>query len=156
MLTIFARWLGIGCLLLLTLGACQPVSAPLEFAPDGPVVRAALTYQLQETQRRLSEQLETLAPQVELSNIRVETLEPILIQKLAAYHLRGRYDLSLTLPRQHQAQKNNRFEIYLQRQEEGKSWRLLQREVLADQTTQWYSELIETPPPSPPEAPSSR
>ncbi|MEB3175723.1 MAG: hypothetical protein VKN60_11155 [Cyanobacteriota bacterium] len=153
MLTVFVRWLGIGCLLLLTLGACQPVSAPLEFAPDGPVVRAALTYQLQETQRRLSEQLEIPAPEVELSDIRVETLEPILIQKLAAYHLRGRYDVSLTLPGQHKKQKNNRFEIYLQRQEEGKSWRLLQREVLADQTTQWYSELIETP--LPPEAPSS-
>lgn len=153
MLTVFVRWLGIGCLLLLTLGACQPVSAPLEFAPDGPVVRAALTYQLQETQRRLSEQLEIPAPEVKLSDIRVETLEPILIQKLAAYHLRGRYDVSLTLPRQHQERKNNRFEIYLQRQEEGKSWRLLQREVLADQTTQWYSELIETP--LPPEAPSA-
>ncbi|MFN5516102.1 MAG: hypothetical protein ACK5CA_15525 [Cyanobacteriota bacterium] len=153
MLRLFFRWLALGCLLLFTLGACQSAPAPLEFAPDGPVVRAALTYQLQQTQQRLGEKLEAPPPQVTLSNIRVETLEPTTIQNLAAYHLRGRYDATLTFPGQRRRTPNTAFEIYLQRQEEGKSWRLLQREVLPDQTTQWYSELIETP--LPPEAPSS-
>jgi hypothetical protein len=54
--------------------------------------------------------------------------------------------VTLTLPRQTVTQKKNAFEIYLQRQSEGKTWRLLQREVKDGQAgeAQWSSYLIES------------
>jgi hypothetical protein len=66
-----------------------------------------------------------------------------VISELPAYHLTGFYNVTLTLPRQTVTQKRNAFEIYLQRQSEGKSWRLLQRQVNAEEKTQWSSYLIE-------------
>ncbi len=129
----------------LSLTACQTTSAapPLEFAPDGEIVKTAIAYQLQLSQTRLSQQLQATPPGLAIDGIKVNQIEPIEVGGLAAYHLRGRYDVTLTLPRQTVTQKHNPFDLYLQRQSEGKSWRLLQRQVKADQTEQWTSDLIE-------------
>jgi len=124
------------------LTACQPKTAPLEFAPDGEIVQKAIALALNQTQARLSEQLKTVAPQLELDNVNVKKLEPIVVNELPAYHLTGFYDVKLSLPRQTVTQKKNPFEIYLQRQSEGKSWRLLKREAKPDQASQWSSYLI--------------
>ncbi|WP_353673407.1 hypothetical protein [Synechocystis sp. LKSZ1] len=126
--------------------ACQsaPATVPLEFAPEGDIVQRALTYQLTQSQTRLSDQLQTSPPALAISNIQVKQIEPIVVADLPAYHLTGQYNVTLTLPRQTVTQKQNPFEIYLQRQSEGKSWRLLQREVSNDQGLQWKSYLIET------------
>jgi hypothetical protein len=137
------------CLLLVLvvfLAACQATEAPLEFAPDGKIVERAIALQLGRTQARLSEQLKATLPKLEIKQIQVKTLEPIVISELPAYHLQGTYNVTLTLPRQTVTQKKNEFEIYLQRQSEGKTWRLLQREVKDGQAgeTQWSSYLIES------------
>jgi hypothetical protein len=129
------------CCLWLT--ACQATTAPLEFAPDGEIVQKAIAWQLQQTQERLSQQLKTSPPQLAIDKIQVKLLEPIVVSELPAYHLRGFYNVTLRLPRQMVTQKRNPFEIYLQRQSEGKSWRLLQREVNSDEQIQWSSYLIE-------------
>jgi len=125
------------------LTACQATTAPLEFAPDGDIVQKAIAWQLEQTQERLSQQLKTTPPQLAIDKIQVKLLEPIVISELPAYHLTGFYNVTLTLPRQTVTQKRNAFEIYLQRQSEGKSWRLLQRQVNAEEKTQWSSYLIE-------------
>jgi hypothetical protein len=125
------------------LTACQATTAPLEFAPDGDIVQKAIAWQLEQTQERLSQQLKTSPPQLAIDKIQVKLLEPIVISELPAYHLTGFYNVTLTLPRQTVTQKRNAFEIYLQRQSEGKSWRLLQRQVNAEEKTQWSSYLIE-------------
>ena len=132
-------------LLVLFITACQVKTAPLEFAPDGEIVQKAIALQLQRTQIRLSEQLKATLPELDVKQIQVKTIEPIAISELPAYHLQGTYDVTLTLPRQTVTQKKNAFEIYLQRQNEGKTWRLLQREVKDGQNgkTQWSSYLIE-------------
>jgi len=143
-------WCGLA-LMLGGLTACQPSPAPLEFAPPGAVVEAAIAYQLQQSQNQLSQNLQTVPPQVAIDQVNVNTIEPIVINNLAAYHLRGKYDITLTLPRQTLHQKQNTFEIYLQRQQEGESWRLLQRQVQADASLQWFSDLIEVGTPLAPE-----
>ncbi|MEB3310920.1 MAG: hypothetical protein VKJ02_11865 [Snowella sp.] len=132
-------------LLVVVLTACQAKTAPLEFAPDGDIVQKAIALQLEHTQTRLSQQLKATLPKIDLKQIQVNTLEPIVISELPAYHLQGTYHVTLTLPRQTVTQKKNPFEIYLQRQAEGKTWRLLEREVKNGQNgeTQWASYLIE-------------
>lgn len=129
-------------ILILLLTACSTPTPPTEFAPDGDIVQKALLLQLNQTQQRLSQQLNTVNPDLEISQILVKTLEPVYISDLPAYHLQGTYTLKLTLPRQAVTQKNNRFEIYLQRQVEGKTWRLLKRDVTPTES-QWSSYLVQ-------------
>ena len=134
--------LSLALLCSLGLTACQTPTAPLEFAPDGEIVQKALILALNQTQTRLSQQLKTAPPVLVIDHVNVKELEPIVINDLPAYHLTGRYDVTLTLPRQTVTQKQNAFELYLQRQSEGKSWRLLQREANPQAASQWKSYLI--------------
>ncbi len=132
------------CFCCLTLIACQAEKPPIEFAPAGAVVQEAIVFQLERTQTALSQQLNAPTPGFEVSNINVENIEAIAVNNLPAYHLRGVYNLKLILPRQTVTQKRNPFDIYLQRQSEGKSWRLLRRDI--DPRTdreQWSSYLVD-------------
>lgn len=129
---------------LLELTACRPATPPTEFTPDGEIVQKAIILQLSKTEERLSQQLNLPVPTLEISNIRVKTNEPAFINDLAAYRLTGTYRLKLTLSRQEVTQRQNPFDIYLQRQAEGKTWRLLIREVKDRMAMpQWSSYLIE-------------
>jgi hydroxypyruvate isomerase len=132
----------IAAILLILLTACSTPTPPLEFAPDGDIIQKAIALQLSQTQQRLSQQLNASRPKLEINQINVKKIEPIVVANLAAYHLSGTYNLTLRLPRQKVKQSNNYFDIYLQRQIEGKTWRLLKREVDSSQKTQWSSYLI--------------
>jgi hypothetical protein len=132
----------IAAILLILLTACSTPTPPLEFAPDGDIIQKAIALQLSQTQQRLSQQLNASRPKLEINQINVKKIEPIVVANLAAYHLSGTYYLTLRLPRQKVKQSNNYFDIYLQRQIEGKTWRLLKREVDSSQKTQWSSYLI--------------
>lgn len=129
-------------ILILLLSACSAATPPTEFAPDGEVVENAILLQLTQTEKRLSQQLNASYPELEIAQIQVKKLEPVYIAGLAAYHIQGTYTLKIALPRQQVTQKDNRFDIYLQRQIEGKTWRLLRREAIAGQEPAWKSYLI--------------
>ncbi len=131
-------------ILMSTLVACSSPAPPTEFAPDGEIVAKAIALQLNQTQQRLSQQLKATVPDVEISQIQVKLLEPVLVEELPTYHLQGTYYLKLILPRQQVNQPKNPFDIYLQRQAEGKTWRLLRRDALpGSQQVQWRSYLVE-------------
>lgn len=128
---------------ILFLNACSNPTPPTEFAPEGEVVQKAILLQLNQTEQRLTQQLNATHPILDISQIKVKTLEPIYVAELPAYRLQGTYNLKLTLTRQQVTQKNNHFDIYLQRQAEAKTWRLLRREVTPASTEpQWSSYLI--------------
>lgn len=130
-------------ILAIVLSACQAIAPPREFAPDGDLIKKAIALQLSQTERRLSEQLDASSPTVEINRIFVEKLDPLFIAKLPSYHLQGTYNLRLKLPRQEASQNNNHFDIYLQRQSEGKTWRLLRRETSSsERESRWTSYLI--------------
>lgn len=132
------------CLCCLSLIACQQEKPPIEFAPAGEVVRQAIIFQLDRTQTSLSQQLNATAPSFEVSQINVKDIEAIAVNNLPAYHLQGVYNLKLILPRQTVTQKRNPFDLYLQRQREGKSWRLLRREIdPRTEKEQWSSYLVD-------------
>ncbi|MDJ0660859.1 MAG: hypothetical protein QNJ42_15435 [Crocosphaera sp.] len=133
--------LGVFCCWVLT--ACQTTTVPLEFAPDGNIVQQAITLQLNQRLTPLSQQLKTEKPQLDISNINVQKIDPVTIANLPSYHLIGTYNLKLILPRQKVKQSDNKFDVYLQRQAEGKTWRLLSKDnKISNQESTWKSYLI--------------
>ncbi|MBR8828475.1 MAG: hypothetical protein DSM107014_11350 [Gomphosphaeria aponina SAG 52.96 = DSM 107014] len=129
--------------IIIWLTACSTQAPPTELAPEPEIVKKAIALQLNLTQTQLTQKLNAATPALEIGQINVKQLEPIFIAKLPAYHLQGTYDLTIKLPRQQAKQKNNPFEIYLQRQIEGKTWRLLKRETSkTEEKTQWNTYLI--------------
>ncbi len=123
--------------------ACQNSTVPLEFAPDGQIVQQAIALQLSQRLNPLSEQLNTAKPQLNISNINVKKIDPVTITNLPSYHLTGTYNLRLILPRQEIKQTKNKFDVYLQRQAEGKTWRLLSKDnKTSNQDSVWKSYLI--------------
>jgi hydroxypyruvate isomerase len=113
--------------MMLMVTGCGIVTPPLELAPSGEIVEKAIALQLQAAHHRLSSNLQTTAPELKISQIKVHKIEPLLLANLPTYHLQGTYQLNLKLNRQKIEQTNNQFDIYLQRQKEGKTWRLITR-----------------------------
>ena len=123
--------------------ACQGSPPPLEFAPDGAVVKQAILLQLSQTQAKLSQNLNANQPEFTVSKIAVEDIDAITVNRLPTYRLKGTYSLKLKLPRQTVKQPRNPFDVYLQRQSEGESWRLLRRDIdPASQEAHWTTYLI--------------
>ncbi len=124
--------------------SCSLASPPIELAPQGEIVKKAISLQLKLTESDISNQLKTTNPQLEIKNINVKKIEPVFIAKLAAYHLQGSYNLKIGLPRQKVQQKDNQFDLYIQRQSQGKTWRLLKTETRNDKnkSIEWSSYLI--------------
>jgi len=128
------RWLmAIALFVLLT--ACSG-----EVEPSNKLVQQAIALQLEQTQQQLSQQLGVHLQGIEIQHVTVTQRELVEIQSLPVSHVRGTYDLTLKLPRK-VTQKNNSFDVYLQRQQEGKTWRLLIPQAEKDKLT-WLSYLI--------------
>ncbi len=129
-------------IIILLLNGCALRTPPTELAPNGEIVKSAIALQLTQTEQTLAQQLNLAAPEINISNIRVQKLKPLFIAQLATYHLQGKYNLKLKLSHRQIAQKNNFFDIYLQRQAEGKTWRLLKKESKGERG-EWSSYLVD-------------
>lgn len=133
-------WKILAVIAILFLTACGAPTPPTELAPPGDIVQKAIILQLKQTEQNLSQKLNASTPELEISRIDVKKLEPVYIAKLPAYHLEGSYNLKLKLLRQQVNQTKNEFDIYLQRQIEGKTWRWLKKEPPQDNgKSRWTS-----------------
>jgi hypothetical protein len=131
-------------ILIFLLASCSTPKPPLEFAPEGEIIQKAIAMQITQTQQGIGQQLKASSPDAEVSQIVVKKIEPVVVGTLPTYHLKGTYNLTLALPRQKVTQKNNRFDLYLQRQIEGKTWRLLKRKFdVNTQENSWASYIIQ-------------
>lgn len=133
------RWL-LSIVMLLWLTACSGPTPSLGFAPEGTIITRAITVALEQTQASLAQQLTTSLPDTEISNIKVTAIEPLYIGKLPTYHLKGTYVLKLNLADNKTEKQTNEFDIYLQRQIEGKTWRLLRKQPDREE---WFSYSLE-------------
>ena len=139
------RWLqGLFCLILIALLAgCSGGKPPLSLAPTGEWVKKAIALQVRQSQENLSANLKAANPDVKISGISIKAIEPLYMAHLATYHITGSYNLELDLPNQKVTQKGNVFDIFLQRQKEGKTWRWLKREALnSGEDPLWTSYLV--------------
>jgi hypothetical protein len=80
----------------------------------------------------------------EIKRLSITQEQPLTIDNLPAFHVRGTYDLIVKLPKRRLTQPQQAFDVYLQIQQEGKTWRLLLPEK-GSQNTQsiWRSYLIQ-------------
>jgi hypothetical protein len=128
-------------ILLLLLSACGNTG----MEPSNQLVQKALALQLSQVQQQLSQQLQSAAPRsIEINRLAIAKQQPLVIDDLPAYHLQGSYDLTVKFPSRRVTQKHNPFEIYLQRQKEGKTWRLaLPQSSGKDSKPVWRTYLIQ-------------
>jgi hypothetical protein len=110
--------------------------------PNTQIVRKAIALQVAQTQQKLSQQLRSDlgSAKVEVDRVRITNQKPLTIQNLTAYRIEGTYDVALKLPKRKVTQKNNPFEVYLQRQPESKNWRIAQRQK---EGAGWVTQLVE-------------
>ncbi len=120
------------------LTACGPGRA----APSNQIVRQAIALQATQTQQELSQQLRLKAPHLKVDRVQVSSQEPLTIQNLPTYRVQGNYDYTLKLSKRTVTQKDNPFEVYLQRQSEGKTWRLAQQQR-EENGSSWVTQLVE-------------
>ncbi|MGB2927196.1 MAG: hypothetical protein WBB82_17990 [Limnothrix sp.] len=113
--------------LLIALVGCTSTSAPIEFAPEGDIIQQTILTKLNAHHRNLSKTIAASPPQLQLKNISVEKIDSFFLNRLPIYHLQGFYDLNLAFANQQQERRHNAFDIYLQRQKEGKTWRSLEK-----------------------------
>lgn len=127
-------------ILLVLLSACGTSGIIL----NNQLVQKGLALQLQQTQQHLSQKLGLNVKEFEIKRLKITQQEPLEIQNLPAYHFKGTYDLTLQLPKRQVTQQQNPFDLYLQRQKEGKTWRLaLPKFTGNDPQPTWFTYLIQ-------------
>jgi hypothetical protein len=105
----------------LLLTACGTVGVKL----PQDLVEQAIALQLSQTQQELSQQLRLdLQPEIQIRRVKISEKKPLQIQELQAYQVKGTCDYTIQLPKRAITQRQAPFEVYLQRQKEGKTWRL--------------------------------
>jgi hypothetical protein len=107
--------------LLIFLTACGNGVLP----PNGNLVKKAIAIQLEQTQQQLSEQLDLDFQGFEIERLAIAKKIPLMMEHLPAYHIQGVYDLKFKIPQHDLKQPQKPFDIYMQLQREGKTWRLI-------------------------------
>lgn len=93
--------------------------------PGGQLVQQAIALQLSQTQAQLVQQLGlSQPPELEIERVAIKKREPVAIEELEGFRIDGTYDLKIKLPKREIRQSKKSFEVYLQRQEQAKTWRL--------------------------------
>ena len=103
------------------LTACTTIA----LSPTPELVQKAIALQLEQTQQQLNQQLDLNFQKFNIQRISITQQQPLTIENLPAYRVQGNYDFTVKLPKRSFKQLEKPFEVYLQIQKEGKSWRLL-------------------------------
>ncbi|HIK26930.1 MAG: hypothetical protein N3E45_09710 [Oscillatoriaceae bacterium SKW80] len=108
-------------ILTILLTACTEIGP----GPNNQLVKQALALQLSQTQAQLEKQLHlSQPPELEIEKITIKKREPIQIEDLQGFRINGTYDIKVKLSNKEIRQSRKPFEVYLQRQEQAKTWRL--------------------------------
>jgi hypothetical protein len=127
-------------ILLVLLTACGSIG----LLPTSELVQKAIALELKQTQQQLNQKLDLDFRSFEIKRLSIKQEQPITIENLPAFRVKGTYDLIAKLPKRDLAQPKKPFEVYLQIQQEGKTWRLLLPEKASKNTqTIWRSYLIQ-------------
>ncbi|MEH2178306.1 hypothetical protein [Nostoc sp.] len=112
--------------------------------PTSDLVQKAIALGLEQTQQKLSQQLDLDFQGFEIKRLSITQEQPLTINNLPAFHVQGTYDLIVKLPKRRLTQPKKPFDVYLQIQQEGKTWRLLLPEKGSkDSQSVWRSYLVE-------------
>jgi hypothetical protein len=127
--------------LALLLTACGTMGVKL----PNDLVEQAIALQLNQTQQQLNQQLRLdLQPEIGIRRIKIAEKNPLQIQQLQAYQVKGTCDYTIKLPKRDITQRQTPFEVYLQRQKEGKTWRLAFIKTTENGEPIWATQRIPT------------
>jgi hypothetical protein len=108
-------------ILLVLLTACGSIG----LLPTKELVQKAIAVALFQTQQELNQKVDLDFQGLEIKQLKITEEKPLTIQNLPAFRVTGKYDLTIKLPQRQLTQPQQPFELYLQIQQEGKTWRLL-------------------------------
>ena len=116
-----------------------------ELMPSKQIVQQAIALQFGQTQQQIVKQLysDSQPQKYKINRVAIAQQEPLEIQNLPSYRVRGTYDLEVQLPKRWVTQQQHPFDVYLQRQIEGKTWRLAIPQLISKDTKPiWLTYLI--------------
>lgn len=128
--------------LALLLTACGIVGGK----PSTELVEQAIALQLSQSQQELSQQLrlEDQPTNIHINRVKITEQTPLQINKLQSYHLLGSCDFTVKLAKRSVTQHDTPFEVYLQRQQEGKTWRVASLKANENGELIWVTQRIPT------------
>jgi len=97
-------------------------------APNARIVTQAIAFKLEATQEQIAQQLQAnpaSPPEVAVRRVKIAQQQPLQILGLPTYRVQGTYEACLKQAKRRVIQPDTPFDIYLQRQPEGKTWRLV-------------------------------
>jgi CDP-diacylglycerol pyrophosphatase len=96
-------------------------------APNPRLVTKAIAFKLETTQEQIAQQLQVSAssPAVTVRRVKITQQHPLQILGLPTYRVQGTYQARLEQATGRVTQPDTPFDICLQRQPEGKTWRLV-------------------------------
>lgn len=127
-------------ILLVLVTACGSIG----LLPTNELVQKAIALGVEQTQQKLSQQLALDFQGFEIKRLSITQEQPLTIENLPAFRVRGTYDLIVKLPKRRLTQPQQAFDVYLQIQQEGKTWRsLIPDKGSKDTQSIWRSYLIQ-------------
>ncbi|MGB6168850.1 MAG: hypothetical protein WBF52_14790, partial [Geitlerinemataceae cyanobacterium] len=137
---VLGKLCGIAILVILLTG-CRFVTS----TPNESLVRQAIDLQLSQTQQELTQKLKLdRSPTWKIEKLQIDDRQLLSIEDLPTFRLSGTYDLRLQLSAGPIARHNQPFEVYLQLQPEGKTWRLA-RPLNTGTQPIWKTDLLKPP-----------
>ncbi|BAT55432.1 hypothetical protein NOS3756_44190 [Nostoc sp. NIES-3756] len=125
--------------LLILLVGCNNIG----LLPTSQLVQKAIALQLEQTQQQLNQQLDLNFQGFKIQHLKIRQEQPLTIQNLPTFRVLGTYDLTFQLPKRQLTKLQQPFDVYLQIQQEGKTWRLLLPDKGSKDTEKvWRSYLI--------------
>ncbi|MBV6621759.1 MAG: hypothetical protein KI793_02200 [Rivularia sp. (in: Bacteria)] len=112
-------------------------------SPNKGLVKKAIALSMQETQQQLSQKLNLDFRELEINHLSIKQRKLMTVEHLPAFRIQGTYNLNLKLPQRNIEQPQKIFDIYLQLQREGKTWRLLLPPGNNEDSSSWHSYLVE-------------
>ncbi len=112
-------------------------------SPNKNLVKKAIALSMQETQQQLSQKLNLDFRELEVNHLSIKRRKLITVEHLPAFRIQGTYDLNLKLPERILEQPEKNFDIYIQLQKEGKTWKLLLPPRSNENSLIWHSYLLE-------------
>lgn len=107
--------------------------------PNREIAEKAIALQT----RQLQQQLQQKVDKLDISHVNFTQKQPLSINKLAGYRIQGTYDFTIKLPKQQLSKQQNPFDLYLQRQKEGKTWRLALPKMAKNGVFTWLTYAID-------------
>jgi len=114
-------------------------------APSHHLVERAIVLQLRQTQAALNQQLrlDVQPTDLEIRRVVIADQTPMTIEDLKAFRVRGTYNVTTKLPTRQITEQQNPFDVYLQRQKEGKTWHLARLQADDNGEPTWLTQRIE-------------